>query len=66
MKFTVSESFDSWFVNFQSFSESMTNVPGKCQGSWDSQKSAVIPAKFMDCFNFYISTSGAKYSGDVN
>lgn len=44
----------------------MTNVPGQCQGSWDSSENAVVPEKFMDCFKFFISTSGAKYGGDVN
>lgn len=43
-----------------------TENPGKCEGAWNLKEKALVPEKFMDCFDFFLTSSGARYAADVN
>lgn len=45
------------------------NIPGnKCLNSWNKDKDALVPEKFMDCLKSFLADprNGAKYSGNIN
>lgn len=66
-QFTVPESFDSWYVQLKEFSQSMNGVPnGACTASWNDQKDAVVPEKFMGCLNFFLNSRGGQYARSIN
>lgn len=66
-QFTVPDSFKSWYLDLHDFSEKASGTPGtKCTGSFDADKNALKPDKFIDCLTFYLSADGARYAGDVN
>lgn len=38
----------------------------KCKDSWDADKDALVPEKFMGCLKDYLAGAGGQYSGRIN
>lgn len=64
--FTIEETFSSWFLEFRDYAEAQTNQAGPCKDSWNAEKKAVIPEKFMTCLNPWLKVNGARWADDVN
>ena len=43
-----------------------TTKQGQCEGAWGAAEKLIVPEKFMACFDLFITSTGAKYAGDVN
>lgn len=68
-QFTVPDTMNSWFESLKEYSSTFNNdlKNPACRNSWNKDKDALVPEKFMGCLKSFLQSKGGRnYARNIN